>query len=70
MIEKRPTLCIIAGPNGAGKTSTTIQLLHSEWADDSIEFRAFVEHKNHKIIYYIENNTVYIADIWACNMDH
>ena len=40
-----------------------------QW-DDSIEFRAFVEHKNHKIIYYIENNTVYIADIWACNMDH
>jgi predicted ABC-type ATPase len=35
MIEKRPTLCIIAGPNGAGKTSTTIQLLHSEWAEDS-----------------------------------
>ena len=27
-------------------------------------YRSFVEHKNHKIIYYIEKNTLYIADIW------
>ena len=27
-------------------------------------YRSFVEHRNHKIIYYVEKNTVYIADIW------
>ena len=36
MIEKRPTLCIVAGPNGSGKTTTTMQLLENEWAVDSI----------------------------------
>lgn len=28
-------------------------------------YRSFVEHRNHKIIYYIEKDTIYIADIWA-----
>lgn len=36
MSNKQPTLCIVAGPNGSGKTSTTIQLLHNEWAENSI----------------------------------
>ena len=36
MKKKRPTLCIVAGPNGSGKTSATIQLLHNEWAENSI----------------------------------
>lgn len=36
MKNKRPTLCIVAGPNGSGKTSATIQLLHNEWAENSI----------------------------------
>lgn len=27
-------------------------------------YRSFVEHRNHKIIYYIKKETVYIADIW------
>ena len=31
----KPTLCVVAGPNGSGKTTTTIQLLHNEWAADS-----------------------------------
>ena len=35
MIDRRPTLCVVAGPNGSGKTTTTIQLLHDEWATDS-----------------------------------
>ena len=35
MEEKRPTLCIVAGPNGSGKTSTTVQLLHNEWTENS-----------------------------------
>lgn len=36
MSSRLPTLCIVAGPNGSGKTSTTIQLLHNEWAENSI----------------------------------
>lgn len=36
MKKKRPTLCIVAGPNGSGKTSATIQLLHNEWAENSM----------------------------------
>ena len=36
MIQKSPTLCIVAGPNGSGKTTTTIQLLQNEWGMDSI----------------------------------
>jgi len=35
MIERRPTLCVVAGPNGSGKTTTTVQLLNNEWAADS-----------------------------------
>lgn len=27
-------------------------------------YRSFVEHRNHKIIYYIEKDTINIADIW------
>lgn len=27
-------------------------------------YRSFVEHKNHKIIYYIEKDTINIIDIW------
>lgn len=27
-------------------------------------YRSFVEHRNHKIIYYIEKDILYIADIW------
>lgn len=36
MTMDRPVLCIVAGPNGSGKTSTTIQLLHYEWGDNSL----------------------------------
>ena len=36
MKERKPTLCVIAGPNGSGKTTTTIQLLHDEWAANSL----------------------------------
>lgn len=28
------------------------------------DYRSFVEHKNHKIIYYVEKGTIYIVDIW------
>lgn len=28
-------------------------------------YRSFVEHKNHKILYYVEKKTIYIADIWS-----
>ncbi len=37
---------------------------------EGIAVRAFVEHKNHEILYYIKDNTIYIADIWACKMNH
>ena len=36
MIERKPTLCVVAGPNGSGKTTTTIQLLQDEWAANSL----------------------------------
>ena len=36
MMERKPTLCVVAGPNGSGKTTTTIQLLNNEWAADSL----------------------------------
>ena len=36
MIEKKPTLCVVAGPNGSGKTTTTVQLLNDEWTADSL----------------------------------
>ena len=35
IIEKQPTLCVVAGPNGSGKTTTTIQLLNDQWAAGS-----------------------------------
>ena len=36
MIERKPTLCVVAGPNGSGKTTTTVQLLNNEWTSDSL----------------------------------
>lgn len=36
MIERKPTLCVVAGPNGSGKTTTTIQLLNDEWTAESL----------------------------------
>jgi predicted ABC-type ATPase len=36
MIDRKPTLCVVAGPNGSGKTTTTIQLIQDEWAVDSL----------------------------------
>ena len=35
MIDRKPTLCVVAGPNGSGKTTTTVQLLNNEWTADS-----------------------------------
>lgn len=32
-------------------------------------YRSLVEHKNHKIIYYVEDEVLYIVDIWPCNMN-
>lgn len=32
-------------------------------------YYSYVEHKNHKIVYYMENETLYIADIWPCLME-
>lgn len=36
MIERKPTLCVVAGPNGSGKTTTTVQLLNNEWTAESL----------------------------------
>ena len=36
MMERKPTLCVVAGPTGSGKTTTTVQLLNNEWAADSL----------------------------------
>jgi predicted ABC-type ATPase len=36
MIDRKPTLCVVAGPNGSGKTTTTVQLLNNEWTLDSL----------------------------------
>ena len=36
MIDRKPTLCVVAGPNGSGKTTTTVQLLSNEWTADSL----------------------------------
>ena len=41
MIDRKPTLCVVAGPNGSGKTTTTVQLyrtidgqLFKQYVDD------------------------------------
>lgn len=33
------------------------------------QYRLFVEHKNHKIIYYIEKNTIHIFGIWPSSQN-
>ena len=50
MNEKNPTLCIVAGPNGSGKTSTTVQLLHNEWAENSLYINPDNMRKNNMVI--------------------
>lgn len=32
-------------------------------------YRSFVEHKNHKILYYVEKNAIHIAAIWPNSKD-
>lgn len=32
-------------------------------------FRSLVVRKNYKVIYYIQNTIIYIADIWDCRQD-
>lgn len=39
-------------------------ILEPELQTSKRTYRSFVEHKNHKIVYYIEKKTIYIADIW------
>lgn len=34
------------------------------------EYHSFIEHTNHKIIYFIESDLIYIAYIWDCRMDN
>lgn len=45
-------------------------IYHTIEGYEDIMIRGFVEHKNHEIIYYIKDNTIYIADIWACKINH
>ena len=28
-------------------------------------YRSFVEHRNHRIIYYVDKDTIHITDIWS-----
>ncbi len=33
------------------------------------QFRSLVVRKNYKVVYYIQNTTVFITDIWNCRQD-
>lgn len=46
------------------------RLVEKKLLGPEVEERIFVEHKNHSIIYYIENGILYIADIWNNRMSH
>lgn len=42
--------------------------IESEVVGRSHVYYSYVEHQNHKIVYYMEDDTLYIADIWPCLM--
>ena len=44
--------------------------IEPELSGRSKQYRCLIEHKRFKIIYFIENNAIYIADIWNCSQDH
>lgn len=33
-------------------------------------YRAIIEHRDFKIIYFVENDAIHIADIWNCRQDN
>lgn len=51
------------------KRNPTIGRVETEAEGRSHVYYSYVEHKNHKIVYYVEGDTLYIADIWPCLMD-
>lgn len=51
------------------KRNPYIGRIEPEAAGRSHIYYSYVEHPNHKIIYYMEDETLYIADIWPCLMN-
>ncbi len=40
------------------------------WLDEEpAMFRSLVSHKRYKVVYYVEDDTVFIADVWDCRQN-
>ncbi|MCF0194448.1 MAG: type II toxin-antitoxin system RelE/ParE family toxin [Bacteroidaceae bacterium] len=37
---------------------------------DDVVVRSYTEHRNHQIIYYCDNDTLFVADIWSTRTKH
>lgn len=42
MIDRKPTLCVVAGPNGSGKTTTTDGQLFKQYVEDIPEWASML----------------------------
>lgn len=46
-----------------------IAAIESVLSEEEAEYRALVVRKHFKIVYFIENETVYIAAVWDCRQN-
>jgi len=58
---KREVECLSLFPEMAAK-----ELLLEDYPQN---FRSLVIKHHHKAVYFIENNTIYIADVWDCRQN-
>lgn len=38
-------------------------------SDGKTTFRSIIEHRNYKIVYYIEDDIIHISSIWSCRQN-
>lgn len=51
-------------------TNPLLGFVEPELIGRSKQYRAIIEHKRFKIIYFIESDAIHIADIWNCMQDN
>ncbi|MBC8602352.1 type II toxin-antitoxin system RelE/ParE family toxin [Parabacteroides acidifaciens] len=51
-------------------TNPQLGFVEPELSGRSKQYRAIIEHKRYKIIYFVENDAIHIADIWNCLQDN
>lgn len=51
------------------KSMPCIGRVEESLSDDKVTFRSIIEHRDYKIIYYIEDDIIHISAIWSCRQN-